>query len=132
MARLFKIRTALAVATVALSCLPTFAIAQAPPTPVTPLAATAPGGSAPVPPNEALSTANCPPGNTPQKGTGEPGSTTGQAGQPLGDQLAKSDGVLCPPGNVDPEIRAPTPGGGNTPVIPPPGSPGGDPTLRPK
>jgi hypothetical protein len=32
-----------------------------------------------------------------------------------------------PPG-VDPEIRAPTPDAGNTPVIPPPGSPGGDPT----
>ena len=46
---------------------------------------------------------------------------------PLGDKLARSDGVLCPPAGVDPEMRAPTPEGGNTPVIPPPGSPGGDP-----
>jgi hypothetical protein len=29
-------------------------------------------------------------------------------------------------------MRAPTPEGGNTPVIPPPGSPGGDPSIRPK
>ena len=60
------------------------------------------------------------------------GTTTGQAREPLGDKLARSDGVLCPPAGVDPEMRAPTPEGGNTPVIPPPGSPGGDPTIRPK
>jgi hypothetical protein len=60
------------------------------------------------------------------------GSTTGQRAEPLGDKLAKSDGVLCPPAGVDPEIRAPTPDTGNTPVIPPPGSPGGDPNVRPK
>jgi hypothetical protein len=57
---------------------------------------------------------------------------TGQRAEPLGDKLAKSDGVLCPPAGVDPEIRAPTPDTGNTPVLPPPGSPGGDPNLRPK
>jgi hypothetical protein len=62
----------------------------------------------------------------------EPGTTTGQAAEPLGDKLAKSDGVLCPPAGVDPEIRAPTPDAGNTPVIPPPGSPGGNPNVRPK
>ena len=54
-----------------------------------------------------------------------------KAGEPLSDKLARTDGVICPP-NVDPEIRAPTPQGGKTPVIPPPGSPGGDQTLRPK
>jgi hypothetical protein len=59
-------------------------------------------------------------------------STTGKPAEPLGDKLARSDGVLCPPAGVDPEIRAPTPDAGNTPVIPPPGSPGGDPTIRPK
>lgn len=62
----------------------------------------------------------------------EPGTTTGQAAEPLGDKLAKSDGVLCPPPGVDPEIRAPTPDAGNTPVIRPPGSPGGNPDIRPK
>jgi hypothetical protein len=50
----------------------------------------------------------------------------------LGDKLAKTDGVICPPAGVDPDIKAPTPQTGRTPVIPPPGSPGGDPTIQPK
>ena len=100
------------------------ASAQAPPTPVTPMAQTAPAAPAD----------NCAPMQpVPPKGTVVPeGTTTGQRGEPLGDKLAKSDGVLCPPAGVDPEIRAPTPDAGNTPVIPPPGSPGGDRTIRPK
>ena len=50
----------------------------------------------------------------------------------LSDKLARTDGVICPP-NVDPEIKAPTPESGNKmPVIPPPGSPGGDPSIQPK
>lgn len=61
------------------------------------------------------------------------GTTTGRASaEPLGDKLARSDGVLCPPAGIDPEMRAPTPDAGKTPVIPPPGSPGGDPSIRPK
>ena len=59
-----------------------------------------------------------------------PNATTG-SGTNLSDKLAQSDGVLCPP-NVDPGIKAPTPEVGNMPVIPPPGSPGGDPSVRPK
>jgi hypothetical protein len=56
----------------------------------------------------------------------------GKAGEPLSDKLARTDGVICPP-DVDPEIRAPTPQSGNKmPVIPPPGSPGGDPRVQPK
>jgi hypothetical protein len=100
------------------------ATAQAPPTPATPPAQTAPPASA----------SNCGPVRpVPPRGTMAPeGSTTGERTEPLGDKLAKSDGVLCPPAGVDPEIRAPTPDAGNTPVIPPPGSPGGDPTVRPK
>jgi hypothetical protein len=99
------------------------ASAQAPPTPVTPPAQTAPPAPA--------RTADCAPAQP--RGTVTPeGTTTGQRNEPLGDKLAKSDGVLCPPAGVDPEIRAPTPDGGNMPVIPPPGSPGGDPSVRPK
>ena len=77
---------------------------------------------------------NCAPMQpVPPRGTVAPeGTTTGQRAEPLGDKLARSDGVLCPPAGVDPEIRAPTPDAGNTPVIPPPGSPGGDPNVRPK
>jgi hypothetical protein len=100
------------------------AFAQAPPTPVTPPAQTAP------PP---LRGTNCAPTESTQQGSIAPqGTTTGQRTEPLGDKLARSDGVLCPPAGVDPAMRAPTPDTGNTPVIPPPGSPGGDPTLRPK
>ena len=49
-------------------------------------------------------------------------------GKSLSEQLARSDGVICPPPGVDPDIRAPTPEGGRMPVIPP----GGDPNIRPK
>jgi hypothetical protein len=50
----------------------------------------------------------------------------------LSSKLAASDGVICPPAGVDPEIRAPTPEAGRMPVIPPPGSPGGNPQVQPK
>ena len=105
---------------------PGIAVAQAPPAPATP-----PAQTAPPQPSRA---ASCTPMQQPQRpGTAAPeGTTTGQAREPLGDKLARSDGVLCPPAGVDPEIRAPTPDTGNTPVIPPPGSPGGDPSVRPK
>jgi hypothetical protein len=59
-----------------------------------------------------------------------PGETTGSA--TLSDQLAQSKGVICPPAGVDPGIAAPPVGGGRTPVIPPPGTPGGDPMIVPK
>jgi hypothetical protein len=99
--------------------------AQAPASPATPPAQTAPPA--------ASQPTNCAP-MTPN-GTGtktKDGTTVGQSNEALGDKLAKSDGTLCPPSNVDPEIRAPTPETGKMPVIPPPGSPGGDPTVRPK
>jgi hypothetical protein len=103
---------------------PDAANAQAPPAPATPPAQTAPLSAAD----------NCAPMRPlPPRGSIAPeGSTTGRAAEPLGDKLAKSDAVLCPPAGVDPEIRAPTPDSGNMPVIPPPGSPGGDPSVRPK
>lgn len=98
--------------------------AQAPPGPAAPPAQTAPPGSVD----------HCTPMQpVPPRGTVAPeGTTTGQRAEPLGDRLAKSDGVLCPPPGIDPEIHAPTPDTGNTPVIPPPGSPGGNPDVRPK
>src|SRR5215469_4262285 len=52
--------------------------------------------------------------------------------QNLSEKLDRSEGIICPPANVDPQIDTPPPAGGKTPVIPPPGSPGGDPTVRPK
>jgi len=95
--------------------------AQAPPTPTTPPEPT-------VPPSTSRG-GECARHDLDR---GADGSTTGQAGAALTDKLAKSDGVLCPPAGVDPEIRAPAPDVGRMPVIPPPGSPGGDPTVRPK
>jgi hypothetical protein len=105
---------------------PGTARSQAPPSPATPPAQTAP----PV----AAGATNCAPTQpVPPRGTIAPeGSTTGQRAEPLSDKLAKSEGVLCPPAGVDPEIRAPTPETGNMPVIPSPGSPGGAPNVRPK
>jgi hypothetical protein len=60
----------------------------------------------------------------------EPPATTGRD-ESAADKLARTEGVICPP-DVDPQMKVPTPEGGRTPVIPPPGTPGGDPTLRPK
>jgi hypothetical protein len=68
-----------------------------------------------------------------QNPNARPGVTTGQSdAEPLSDRLASSNGVLCPPSGVDPEIRAPTPDAGKMPVISPPGAPGGDRSVQPK
>jgi hypothetical protein len=100
--------------------------AQAPPAPATPMAETAP-------PRPQASADCAPTKAAPSHGSVAPeGQTVGQAGEPLGDRLAKSNGVLCPPADVDPAMRAPAPDAGNTPVIPPPGSPGGNPNVQPK
>ena len=80
----------------------------------------------PVPRDNAAQGA-CPPGS----GANPP--TVGKdTGKPLSDQLAQSKGVICPPAGVDPEMRQPPPEGGTIKVVPPPGSPGGDPTIQPK
>jgi hypothetical protein len=50
----------------------------------------------------------------------------------LSDQLAQSNGVICPPSGVDPKMATPPRAGGAMPVIPPPGAPGGDPNTVPK
>ena len=51
----------------------------------------------------------------------------------LSEQLSESKGVICPPAGVDPLLAAKPPvTNDRTPVIPPPGSPGGDPSVVPK
>jgi hypothetical protein len=60
----------------------------------------------------------------------EPSST----GSTLSDKLEKSDGVIRPPetGTPDMTVPAPVPNPNTTPVIPPPGSPGGNQQVEPK
>jgi hypothetical protein len=62
-------------------------------------------------------------------GPSETGSTN-----TLSDKLEQSDGVIRPPANASPDITvpAPVPNPGTTPVIRPPGSPGGNQQLDPK
>jgi hypothetical protein len=50
------------------------------------------------------------------------------------DKLNQSGGVIAPRQDVDPkmQITPPDPGPASTPVIPPPGSPGGNPNVVPK
>jgi hypothetical protein len=45
--------------------------------------------------------------------------TTGAASNDLSETLGRSDGIICPPQDLDPNIHAPAPGGGRTPTIPP-------------
>jgi hypothetical protein len=63
-----------------------------------------------------------------QKPCFEPG---GDSSTTLSDKLDQGNGVICPP-NLDPNIKVPAPETGKMPIIPPPGSPGGDPKSQPK
>jgi hypothetical protein len=77
------------------------------------------------PPLSTTGPKDCPPGIKPA-----PSETTGAA--TLSDQLSQSKGVICPPAGVDPGVQAPPLANGRMRVIPPPGTPGGDPNLVPK
>jgi hypothetical protein len=57
-------------------------------------------------------------------------SSSGSSGD-LSNKLSRSNGVICPP-DVDQGMKAPAPNTGKMPVIPPPGSPGGDQSVQPK
>lgn len=56
------------------------------------------------------------------------------SGSSLSERLSKSQGVIRPPQDVDPAMKAdPPPTGPNSmPVVPPPGAPGGDPKVEPR
>jgi hypothetical protein len=53
-------------------------------------------------------------------------------GENLSERLERCSGVIRPPSGISPDntIRPPDPG--TMPVIPPPGSPGGNPNVDPK
>lgn len=91
------------------------AVAQSPPVPSAP-----PGAPDDAhPPSEST---------TPPVVPGKPGD------KPLSDELKENEGVLEAPKAMDKGIvrEAPVPDPNTTPVIPPPGSPGGDPNVQPK
>jgi len=62
------------------------------------------------------------------------GTKTPAPGDNPSEKLDKSDGVIKPKENLDPKMQVPPPDPGptSTPVIPPPGSPGGNPNVVPK
>jgi hypothetical protein len=74
-----------------------------------------------------LSAAHAQSSSTGQKPCAEAGGDSAN----LSQKLDQGGGVICPP-EVDSKMKAPTPQTGKMPVIPPPGSPGGDPKVQPK
>jgi hypothetical protein len=101
---------------------------------------TAPGAAQQAPPTPPVETPTprgidpkaCAPSDRLQPGDTNPRAPAATTGENLSDKLARTDGVICPPAGVDPGIHEPPPAGGRTPVIPPPGTPGGDQSVRPK
>jgi hypothetical protein len=72
-----------------------------------------------------------PSGSAAERGE-EPSSDAGSSGN-LSERLNRSGGVIKPPADVDPEIQKKPPDtSSKMPVIPPPGTPGGDPNVKPK
>jgi hypothetical protein len=53
--------------------------------------------------------------------------------QTLSERLDRSDGVIRPPSRVDPQMHVTPPATGDKmPIVPAPGSPGGNPNVQPK
>ena len=74
----------------------------------------------------------CNPGERLQQSESGPKAPASTTGENLSDKLARTDGVICPPANAGVDMKVPAPETGKMPVIPPPGSPGGDQSVRPK
>ena len=74
--------------------------------------------------------AQAPPNQAPKPDPKSCANSGGSSGD-LSNKLSQSNGVICPP-DVDQGMKAPTPNTGKMPVIPPPGSPGGDQSVQPK
>ena len=86
-----------------------------------------------VAPDQRTAQQTTPSGPPPQTGPqAQPDQDT--TGGSLSGQLGQTNGVVRPPSGVDPGAVQPTPkvGPQSTPVIPPPGTPGGDQEVKPK
>ncbi len=74
--------------------------------------------------------------DSPKTAPQDPSSTAQdrRPGETLSERLDRNSGVIKPPAGVDPGIAvpAPDPNPRTTPVIPPPGTPGGNPSVQPK
>ena len=94
------------------------------------LAGAAPASAAPVSSSNANPTADKPA----QRTVPQDPATSGSSTEPLSDKLDRQRGIIHPPGDVDPGMTQAPPaiGSQSTPVIPPPGSPGGKPGVNPK
>jgi hypothetical protein len=95
------------------------------------------GASAQTPPEDRADNQTIPEKMRPDESRpgGAQGGSVGDAHEKnLSDKLNSSGGVIKPPPGVDPEIvkPAPVPEPNSTPVIPPPGMPGGPPGPEPK
>jgi len=66
--------------------------------------------------------------------TPDPSTGGSKPEAPLTEKLDEGEGVLEPPRGIDPEIEKKVPDDieGRTPVIPPPGEPGGQSNVQPK
>ena len=96
---------------------------------LTPLSAAAQSSPQPSPPTAQSPTRPaCPPDVGPNAPTVGSGDRTGN----LSDQLAQSGGIICPPAATDNDMALPPKETGRMPVIPPPGTPGGDQHIQPK
>lgn len=96
---------------------------------VTAAAAQTPPRQLPPTPPEVMEPPNENPAPTPDTST--EGS---KPKEPLSKELREGEGVIEPPRGVDPKIEKPVPEDfkGKTPVIPPPGEPGGRQDQQPK
>jgi hypothetical protein len=59
---------------------------------------------------------------------------SGGSSEALSDKLDRQHGVIIPPADIDPGLSKSPPrsAGDSTPVVPPPGTPGGKPGANPK
>jgi hypothetical protein len=73
-----------------------------------------------------------PPAQIPEK-VAPPLDSPGPQGGVNHEKFERDDGVIRPRDDVDPDMTATPPDtGARMPVIPPPGGPGGDPSIKPK
>lgn len=105
----------LSVTALILVAVPAMAQNPQPTSPTNPTVPVAPPSAASPPPEKIA-----PPDGTMQNGT-------------MSDRLSQQKGTIKPP-NVDPgmTVSPPAHSGATTPIIPPPGSPGGNPSVVPK